>query len=111
MGAEMNAILLNLGLIPIPPVPGHAPPKPPKQVDEQRRARRIAMNSKKQERREDNLVSAMAFVKAHGAVSVRMLGGHFGWSHPKAADVMQVLRQRGQVKKSGAGNTWWWEPV
>jgi len=112
----MSPMLLNLGLIPIPPVPGYVKPvfvkqpKPPKANKSRgpRNAGVIAMHTLNASRRLDDLAAAAKYIEQMCQVSIHLLAARFGWSHSKAEDIMQVLKQRGTVKKIGAGKAVVW---
>ena len=109
-------MLLNLGLMPIPPTPTIDKPKKPRiKRDNPSRGPRnagvIAMRLRNLERRENDLISAIDYIRKEKQVTVKALGWRFEWSHAKAQDIMQVLKQRGKVTMCGPRNGSWWEPV
>jgi predicted HTH transcriptional regulator len=107
---------MNLGLAPIPPTPNVSKPakqKTPKANKSRgpRNAGIIAMRLRNLERRENDLISAIDYIRENKQVTVKALGWRFEWSHAKAEDIMSVLYKREKVTKCGPKNQTWWEPV
>ena len=123
----MNAMLLNLGLLPIPPTPTLSKPtaKPKRPLSPSKLARlktgltraeasrvnQKIMAAKNLERAEGDRMSARDYIRKEKTVTVKALAWRFSWSDAKAADVMQILKQRGQVQKIGKGKAVVWGPV
>ena len=114
----MNAMLLNLGLAPIPPTPAQDKPTKPKPVKVKFNSSRgpgnaglIAMHARNLARREGDLLSAMDYIKREKVMTVKALAWRFGWTHCKAEDIMQVLKKRGKVVKLASNKAGIWGPT
>ena len=101
----MNSMLMNLGLAPIPPVPVAKEPKPSRA--ESSRAKQRLMVARNLERAEGDRLSALHYIRTEKNVTIKALAWRFEWTHSKAENIMQTLKQRGQVGKIGVV----WGPV
>ena len=114
----MSPMLMNLGLVPIPPTPViPLAPKPPAKFKstvsrlEASKINQRLMVVRNLERAEGDRRAALDYIKKEKCVTVKAMAWRFEWSDAKAGDIMQILKKRGKVQKIGKGKAVVWVPA
>ena len=108
----MNAMLLNLGLVKIPPVPTlPAMPKPKKHQDKDNpglREMRSRANKRNAALHIKRRAEAIGYMQRHGVAKSSELCADLKWSGTKALEVMNLLMAEGllRITRRGPATLW-----
>ena len=108
----MNAMLLNLGLVKIPPVPLLVIPKPKKHQSPDNpglREMRSRANKRNAELRAKRRAEAIDYMQRHGVVQSSDISDALDWSGTKTIEVLNQLMGEGLVRVNKRGPATRWE--
>lgn len=107
----MNAMLLNLGLVPIPPVPKPTKEKkekvikarPPRTVKQRLSSAELCarMHEVRQAKYQIDKDKVVAFVGQKKEITVKDLCMRFKWTYAKSYDILFRLKQEGRISSVG----------
>lgn len=111
----MNAMLLNLGLAPIPPTPfmpsAEQAVQRKKMYSDPNNAGIRAMREKVKAKAQASMQEMLVYMRKNKRGKSREMMKAMGWSNTKVVYVLNTLQAQGKVRKHAAGAQSYWEYV